>query len=105
MATTINRRPADYAADDALHATGVHVGNWRRLQGLTQAQVAARAGVSRGAVVRVEAGEPGTTMDTFLRVLGALHVVDTVTAALDPYRSDVGMARADELLPKRVRRT
>jgi hypothetical protein len=43
-------------------------------------------------------------MDTFLRVLGALHITENVTTALDPYRSDVGMARAGELLPKRVRR-
>lgn len=104
MVNSSNARPTDYAAEDALRITGEHVGTWRRLQGLTQAQVAERAGVSRGAVVRVEAGQPGATMDTFLRVLGALHITDNVTAALDPYRSDVGMARADELLPKRVRR-
>ena len=97
-------RPTDYAAEDALRITGDHLGAWRRLQGLTQAQVAERAGVSRGAVVRAEAGEPGTTMDTFLRVLGALHVTESLTTALDPYRSDVGIARADELLPQRVRR-
>ena len=83
--------------------TGTHMSAWRRLQKLTQEQVAARAGVSRGAVVRLEAGEPGTTMDTFMRVLGAMHITDLLTEAVDPYRNDLGMARADELLPTRVR--
>ncbi len=42
-------------------------------------------------------------MDTFVRALGALHITDVLIAAIDPYRSDIGMARADELLPTRVR--
>ena len=96
-------RPADYEAEETIEATGRHLSAWRRLQGLTQNQVAERAGVSRGALVRLKAGEPGTTMDTFVRVLGALHINDVLAAAIDPYRSDIGMARADELLPTRVR--
>lgn len=97
------KRPLNYDAEDALRLTGEHIGAWRRLQGLTQAQVAARAGVSRGAVVRVEAGEAGPSIDTLYRILGALHITAQVTDALDPLRSDVGMARAEEILPKRVR--
>lgn len=98
-------RPTDYDTEDAVRQTGEFVSTWRRLQGLTQAQVADRAGVSRGVVVRLEAGEPGTSLDTFFRVLGALHITDDVTAALDPYRNPAGMARVEERLPQRVRRT
>lgn len=98
-------RPADYAAEDALHLTGERIATWRRLLGLTQVQVAERAGVSRGALARVEAGEPGPTIDTLFRILGALHITDQVTDALDPMRTAIGMARADEILPKRVRRS
>ena len=97
-------RSVDYATEDALRLTGERVAVWRRLLGLTQSQVAQRAGVSRGAVVRVEAGHPGASIDTFFRILGALHITDQVTDALDPLRTAVGMARADEILPKRVRR-
>jgi transcriptional regulator with XRE-family HTH domain len=103
MTATAERRP-NYVAEDSLHLAGKHVATWRRIVGLTQAQVAARAGVSRGAVVRLEAGEPGTTVDTFFRVLSALHITDQVTDSLDPRRTALGMARADEALPKRVRK-
>lgn len=99
----VTRRP-DYATEDALALTGERLSQWRRLVGLTQQQVADRAGVSRGAVVRIEAGDPGPSMDTFFRVLNALHIADQVTDALDPMRTAVGRARAEEKLPRRVRR-
>jgi transcriptional regulator with XRE-family HTH domain len=97
------RRP-DYDTEDALALAGERVVQWRRLLGLTQQQVAARAGVSRGAVVRIEAGDPGPSVDTFFRVLNALHIAEQVTDALDPMRTAVGIARAEERLPLRVRR-
>ena len=102
MAHMKNRRP-DYDTEDALALTGERVSQWRRLVGLTQKQVAERAGVSRGAVVRIEAGEPGPSIDTFFRVLNALHISEQVTDALDPMRTAVGMARSEEKLPQRVR--
>jgi transcriptional regulator with XRE-family HTH domain len=39
----------------------------------TQAQVSNEAGVSRGALVRLENGQ-GVSMDTFIRVMTALHL-------------------------------
>ena len=104
MSRVRTERPVDYAAEDALLLSGERIATWRRILGLTQTQVAERAGVSRGALVRVEAGEPGPTIDTFFRVLGALHITEQVTDALDPMNTAVGMARAEEILPKRVRR-
>jgi transcriptional regulator with XRE-family HTH domain len=97
------RRP-DYNTEDALALSGERIRQWRRLVGLTQQQVAERAAVSRGAVVRIEAGDPGPSIDTYFRVLNALHVLDRVTEALDPMRTAIGMARAEEKLPQRVRR-
>jgi hypothetical protein len=35
-----------------------------------------------------------------LRIIG---IMDTVVAAADPYQTDVGRLRMDEILPKRVR--
>ena len=97
------RRP-DYDTEDALALMGDRVTQWRRLLALTQQQVADRAGISRGALVRLEAGDPGPSIDTFFRVLSALHIVDQVTDALDPLQTAVGAARAEERLPQRVRR-
>ena len=81
---------------------GAHVKRWRKLQRLSAAQVADRAGVSRPVVSRLENGQ-GTTLENLLRIARALGVLDELTAALDPMGSDVGRLRADEQLPDRVR--
>jgi transcriptional regulator with XRE-family HTH domain len=70
---------------------------------LTQAQLAARADVSRGVIRRLEAGEGGVSMENMLRTLRALGILDLVTEAVDPLASDIGRMRSDEELPRRVR--
>jgi transcriptional regulator with XRE-family HTH domain len=76
---------------------------WRKLRGLTQAQLAGRSDVSRGTVVRLEGGDGGVSLENLLRILRSLGVVDGVVKALDPYETDVGRLRSDEHLPQRVR--
>src|ERR1700704_3646434 len=63
---------------------------WRKLRGLTQAQLADRAGVGRATVARLESGDGGISLESLLRVLRALGILDNLTKALDPYESDVG---------------
>jgi transcriptional regulator with XRE-family HTH domain len=79
------------------------VAAWRKLRGLTQAQLADRSGVSRDTLVRLEGGGGGVSVENLLRVLRALGVLDSVPKALDPYETDIGRLRADEQLPRRVR--
>jgi transcriptional regulator with XRE-family HTH domain len=76
---------------------------WRKLRGLTQAQLADRAGVSRDTLTRLESGTGGVGLETVLRVLRALGLLDVLGEAFDPHNSDVGRMRSDEELPRRVR--
>jgi len=80
-----------------------HLLTWRKLRGLTQSQLAERAGVARDTVRRLESGEEGVSVQSLLRVLRALGLLDNVPRALDPLRSDVGRLRSEEQLPQRVR--
>lgn len=80
---------------------GDNLRKWRKLQRLTAAQVAERAGVSAPVVSRLENGQ-NTTVENLLRVVRALGVLDEVVDAIDPMNSDVGRLRADEQLPARV---
>lgn len=97
-------RPTNYDAEDALRLTGERLALWRRLQRLTQEQVAQRAGISRSTLTRLEAGDGGVSLETFYRVLTALHIDTYATDALDPLRTDLGQARAEAGVPLRVRR-
>lgn len=89
------RRALRQVADDVVA--------WRRLRGLTQVQLADRAGVSRDTLTRLERGEGGVSTENLLRVLRALGILDGITAALDPHASEIGRLRSDEQLPRRVR--
>jgi transcriptional regulator with XRE-family HTH domain len=61
-------------------------------------QVSERAGVSRTVVSNLENGR-GATLENTLKVTRALGILDVMSGALDPYRSDVGRLRSEEALP------
>lgn len=79
------------------------IAGWRKLRGLTQAQLADRAGVDRKTVLRLEKAGGGVSIENLLRVSRALGILDALPQALDPYQSDLGRLRSDEQLPRRVR--
>ncbi|AZZ49257.1 XRE family transcriptional regulator [Rathayibacter rathayi] len=91
----------------AVRASAVEIGadlaGWRKILGLTAEQVADRAGVTRVTLRKVEHGDSTVGFHVLLRVARALGVLETLTAALDPLKTDLGRARADLLLRKRVR--
>lgn len=97
-------RPTPVRVKAAAVSIGEQLVAWRKLQGLTAAQVAERAGIARGTLRRIETGDPGVNLEAFLGVARALGVLDSIVTATDPYETDLGRARADEALPKRVRR-
>lgn len=76
---------------------------WRKLRGLTQAQLADRAGISRDTLARLESDAGRVSVENLLRVLRALGLLEVWAETLDPQRSDIGRLRAEEELPQRVR--
>ncbi|MFN6122028.1 MAG: helix-turn-helix domain-containing protein [Actinomycetes bacterium] len=99
MARPLPHRTVRAAAD-----LGDHLRTWRKLQRLTIEQVAERAGSTRNTVSRLEHGDPSVGLDVVLNVCRALGVLDQLVRSLDPYETELGRARADEILPQRVRR-
>lgn len=83
---------------------GQHVTSWRKLQGLTSQQLADRAGITRPTLRKVEAGDLGVQLGSYLNVLRALGQLEQLVQATDPYETELGRARADLALPQRVRR-
>lgn len=79
------------------------IATWRKLRGLTQAQLADRSDVARTTVIRLENGDGGVSTENLLRVLRGLGILDNLSQAVDPYESDVGRLRSEQRLPERVR--
>lgn len=97
------KRLAPLPVARAVREVGSSLETWRKLQGLTQAQLAARAGLNRDTIARLEKGDGGVSLENLLLVLRALGLQDLLPRVLDPYESDIGRLRADEQLPQRVR--
>jgi transcriptional regulator with XRE-family HTH domain len=96
-------RPTPPAIRRATRGLAEDMASWRKLRGLTQAQLADRAGIGRATLARFEQGDGGISLEGLLRVLRALGILDNLTRALDPYESDVGRLRSGEELPRRIR--
>ena len=96
-------RVTPLAVERALRLLGEHVSNWRKLNRLTAAQLAERANISRETLRAIEQGKGTASTENLLRVLRIIGIMDGVVAAADPYQTDVGRLRMDEVLPKRVR--
>lgn len=102
MAKTANW-PTPIPVQRALRQLGDDIATWRKLQRLTAAQVADRAGVDRKTLRSLERGEGSTSLENTLRVARSLGLLEKLGAALDPYTTDVGRLRTEERLPERVR--
>jgi transcriptional regulator with XRE-family HTH domain len=82
---------------------GSNLRTWRILMDLTAQQVSERAGISRVTYSKLENGDFSVSSNTLLAVHRGLGRLKNVEAATDPYTSDLGRIRADQVLPKRVR--
>ena len=98
------KRPIPAATRLAAKRIGENLSTWRRLYGLPSQTVAERAAVSRSTVSRLENGDPTVSLATFLNVCRSVGILDQIIEATDPYNTDLGRARADQVLPQRVRR-
>lgn len=98
-----NRKRVPPQLSRALRSLGEDLSAWRKLRGLTQAQLADRSDVARTTLIRLENGDGGVSTENLLRVLRGLGILDNLTVALDPYETDIGRLRSGQQLPERVR--
>lgn len=101
IAQRLRRLPR--AVEDSAKVIGADFAGWRKVLGLTAAQVADRADITRVTLRKLERGDATVGFHVVLRVARALGVLDSLTGAIDPLKTDLGRARAEMLVRKRVR--
>jgi transcriptional regulator with XRE-family HTH domain len=75
----------------------------RLLRGMSAAELAVRSGTSASTLARLEKGDAGVAVGTLADVLVALGLQARMADLVDIRTDDVGLALADERLPKRGR--
>ena len=91
------------SVNNAFAEAGKSLKTWRILYELKAIQVAERAGISLGTLHKIENGEPSVSVASFLEVVRSLGLLDAFTEGLDPLNTDLGRARVNENLPRRIR--
>ena len=80
-----------------LAAFGENIRRWRSVNGMSAAELADRAAVTRDTLRAIETGTGGR-IESLFAVLGALGIADTAVEAIDPFRSETARARIDDIL-------
>ena len=92
--------------DAFLAEIGLRLERERLDRNLTQAQLAAHAGVSVSTVARMESGETGTRLSGFIRLCRALEVLDRFEAILpEPQISPIDQSKLQGKARRRARPT
>lgn len=89
---------------DEAAGIGLKLGMLRKVHKMSQAEAAARAGVSRSTAVLIEAGDPSRTLAQVLRYLEAISSDTTLLELLSGDVPALRLAQASAI-PKRVRAT
>lgn len=77
---------------------GENLRRWRRVNGMSASELAERAAVTRETLRGIETGTASVRLDSFLAVLVALGIADTMVAATDPFASAAARSRIDDIL-------
>jgi hypothetical protein len=87
----------------ALRKLGQDIRDARRRRRIPVAVAAERASISKTTWLKVEKGDPGVLVGTYICVLFVLGLVDKVSALADPSTDNVGLRLEEEQLPQRIR--
>ncbi|MCC8967076.1 helix-turn-helix domain-containing protein [Bradyrhizobium sp. Pear76] len=92
-----------YPVTEMLPRVGEAIRTARIRRRKTAADIAGRLGVSLPTLRKLETGDPGVSLGTFLAALWLLDLSPALMAALDPAKDEIGLTLEMARLPKRVR--
>lgn len=99
MSTTL-----PFAVGEKLRELGARVRTARQRRDLTVAELAAKAGINRNTLTKLEQGSPGVSVGAWLTVLWALGLDQTLDAVAHPDTDAHGRALEASRMRRRVRK-
>lgn len=74
----------------------------RRARRISTTEMAARMGVGRSTLHRLEHGDPGVSLNTLAMALSVLGLFDRLADLADPAADDIGLMMAQKSLPRNI---
>ncbi len=105
MKTSASVNLLSFEVEDILKDLGKRVSVARRALGLTQPDLAAKAGIGMSTMVAIEKGSPTVQFGFWLSVLWALDLLEGFSELTKLGRDTKSAALLEEHLPQRVRST
>ena len=81
---------------------GRDISRARRVRRISTTDMAARMGVGRSTLHRLEHGDPGVSLNTLAMALSVLGLFDRLADLVDPAADDIGLMLAEKTLPKNI---
>lgn len=81
---------------------GGDISRARRARRISTTDMAARMGVGRSTLHRLEQGDPGVSLNTLAMALLVLGLFDRLSDVADPASDDIGLMMAQKALPRNV---
>lgn len=81
---------------------GQDISRARRARRISTTDMAARMGVGRSTLHRLEQGDPGVSLNTLAMALSVLGLFDRLAGLVDPASDEFGLMLAEKTLPKRI---
>ncbi|MGO7266015.1 helix-turn-helix domain-containing protein [Rhizobium johnstonii] len=88
--------------DRVLAKIGADISLARRVRRMAADDFAERIGVSRGTLHRLENGDPGISLNTFVMALHALGRLDALAQIADPSHDAITLSQMMQEVPKRI---
>jgi transcriptional regulator with XRE-family HTH domain len=95
--------PMPYEVQSTLDGLGQRVKTARVRRGLSTEQFARACGIGRRSLYRIETGEPGVALGTFLLVLWTLGLLESAQGIAHPDQDEHGKILEAARRPERVR--
>lgn len=83
---------------------GQDISRARRARRISTTEMAARMGVGRSTLHRLEQGDPGVSLNTLAMALSVLGLFDRLADLVDPASDQLGLMLAEKTLPRNISR-
>lgn len=83
---------------------GQDISRARRARRISTTDMAARMGVGRSTLHRLEQGDPGVSLNTLAMALSVLGLFDRLAELVDPASDELGLMLAEKTLPRNISR-